>query len=58
MNDSAEGFVQPAAGVQPAGWVPSRVQSFTRYLKPQFTFTGAIGVSKFGTYSTTAVLEY
>ena len=31
---------------------------FCAILKRQFKFTGVTGVSKFGTYSSTAVLEY
>ena len=49
-----------ACGVQPAaGWVPGRVQRVLRdTYNRQFTFTGVTGVSKFGTYSTAAGLEY
>ena len=42
-----------------AGWVPGRVQRVLRdTYDRQFKFTGVTGESKFGTYSTTAVLEY
>ena len=45
--------------LDPAGWVPGRVQRVLRdTYDRQFKFTGVTGVSKFGTYSTTAVLEY
>ena len=48
-----------ACGVQPAGWVPGRVQRVLRdTYNRQFTFTGVTGASKFCTYSTAAVLEY
>ena len=53
-----------ACGVQPwvqpaAGWVPGRVQRVLRdTYNRQFTYTDVTGASKFGTYSTTAVLEY
>jgi len=46
-------------GSSQAGWVPGRVQRVLRdTYDRQFKFTGVTGVSKFGTYSTTAVLEY
>ena len=48
-----------ACGVQPAGWVPGRVQRvLADTYNRQFKFTGVTGVSEFGTYSTTTVLEY
>ena len=67
MNDSAGGsFSQlhsgalAACGVQPACcWVPGRVQRvLPDTYNLQIKFTGVTGVSEFGTYSTTAVLEY
>ena len=64
VNDSAGGsFSHSGAlagcGVQPAGWVPGRVQRvLPDTYNRQFKFTGVTGVSEFGTYSTTAVLEY
>ena len=66
MTDSARGsFSQlhagelAACGVQPAGWVLGRVQRVLRdTYNRQLKFTGVTGVSKFGTYSTAAVLEY
>ena len=46
-------------GSSQAGWVPGRVQRVLRdTYDRQFKFTGVTGVSKFGTYSATAVLEY
>ena len=61
MNDSEGGsFSQlhsgalAACGVQPAGWVPGRVQRVLRdTYDRQFKFAGVTGVSKVGTYSTT-----
>ena len=52
------GPARHASGWVP-GWVPGRVQRVLRdTYDRQFKFTGVTGVSKFGTYSTTAVLEY
>jgi len=48
-----------AVGSSQAAWVPGRVQRVLRdTYDRQFKFTSVTGVSKFGTYSTTAVLEY
>ena len=66
MSDSARGSFKQlhagelaACGVQQAGWVPGRVQRVLRDTHDrQFTFTGITGISKFGTYSTAAVLAY
>ena len=42
-----------------AAWVPGRVQRVLRdTYDQQFKFTGVTRESKFGPYSTTAVLEY
>ena len=71
MSDSARGsFSQLHAGelvqqhvgssqLDPAGWVPGGVQRVLRdTYDRQFKFIGVTSGSKFGTYSTTAVLEY
>ena len=62
VNDSAGGSFsqlhwQHGGSSQLAGF---RVEfsEFCAILKRQFKFTGVTGVSKFGTYSSTAVLEY
>ena len=58
VNDSAGGsFSQQHVGSSQAGF---RVEfsEFCAILNRQFKFTGVTGVSKFGTYSSTAVLEY
>ena len=57
-----------ACGVQPdmlvAGFLAGFRVEFSEFCaiadtyNRQFTFTGVTGVSKFGTYSTAAVLEY
>ena len=45
-------------GSSQAGWVPGRIQRGLRdTYDRQFKFTSVTGVSKFGTYSTTAVLK-
>ena len=68
MSDSARGSFSQlhagrlaawAVGSSQAAWVPGRGQRVLRdTYDRQFKFTGVTGESKFGTYSTTAVLEY